>query len=174
MARPKQQPVNPGKEDPLDGPVERENKEHDKIPKDPYRGIPADAPRQWYQVFNLEVPGEQIDGCINGYAFSIMHGETVHLHKSQVEIIKNAVVDTFEYREVEKNGLMYREEVPVRRPRFSLIPANGPAPAPRRSNQIGVSPDFDMPIKNRKTPSGGLMEGPAGHEPKVISGRGDE
>lgn len=173
MARSKHQPVNPGKADPLDAPAERDNKEHDVLPHDPYRGIPKNAPREWYQVFNLTIPGEQIEGCINGFVFVIQHGETVYLHKSQVEILKNAVVNTMEYREVQRGNMMVREEIPVTRPRFSLLPANGPAPAPKRNNQVGLGPDYDLPIVEKQRPVGSLIEGRAGQEPKVISGRED-
>jgi hypothetical protein len=173
MARSKHQPVNPGKSDPLDAPAERDNKEFDQVPNDPYRGIPKNAPRQWYQVYNLEVPGEQIEGCVNGFVFTIQHGESVNLHKSQVEILKNAVVHTVEYREVQKGNLMYREEVPVTRPRFSLLPSNGPAPAPKRNNIVGMDANYDLPIVPNKAPTGSLIEGRAGQEPKVISGRDD-
>jgi hypothetical protein len=174
MARSKHQPVKPGKDDPLDAPAERENKEYDRPPHDPYRGIPKDAPRSWYQVFNLEVPGEQIEICVNGFTTTIQHGESVNLHKSQVEAIKNAVIHTTEYREVQKGQLMYREEIPVTRPRLSLLPVNGPQPAPKRTNQIGVDANHDAPIVNKQMPTGSLLEGRAGQEPKVISGRGEE
>lgn len=74
--------------------------EKDKRGKlDPYTKIPKQG-RIRCKVFNLDSPGMDIQGCLNGVIFSIQHGQVVDLHPSQIEVLQNAKIETTEYDEI--------------------------------------------------------------------------
>lgn len=70
------------------------------------------------KVFNLELPGHDIEGCINGQIFKVQHGEVVDLAPSQIHALQNAIIDTFE--QVEIDGKDSYETRPVQIPRFMV------------------------------------------------------
>ena len=70
------------------------------------------------KVYNIEQPGEDIVGKVNGVHFSVKHDATVSLHPSQIQVLQNAVIDTEEWTELEGRGVW--EKRPLTKPRFMV------------------------------------------------------
>ncbi len=90
----------------------------EKKQKHGYTEIPKDG-RIPCKVLNLEVPGADIEACINGVTFQIQHGQVVNLHPSQIEVLNNATIETKEFEELPQGGWAEKD---VHIPRFMVQP----------------------------------------------------
>ena len=91
--------------------------EPEKQPKKGPDRFPA-AGRIKCKVYNVENPGEDIVGKVNGIHFSIQHGEAVSLHPSQIQALQNALIDTEEWQELP--GENRWEKRALTKPRFMV------------------------------------------------------
>ncbi len=81
-----------------------------------YQEIPKEN-RVPCKVLNLEVPGADIEGCLNGVTFQIQHGQIVFLHPSQIALLNNATIETTEFEELPGGGWSEKQ---VSIPRFMV------------------------------------------------------
>ena len=139
----------------------RGNKEKEKKGGRGFTRFPDDN-RYKCRVQNLESPGDNIVGNVNGVRFEIQDGSTVLLHKSQIEVLRNSIIETSEHIET-VNGYQVR---PVRKPRH-MVEVLDMTPVTREKPTEVVKPK-----ESNETPS------PSEHVPgataegqQVVSGR---
>lgn len=107
------------------------------------------------RVINIENPGEDYVGFVNGVRFQVRSGEVVELHKSQIENIRHTTIETSEWIET-PNGWTKR---PIFKPRATVeILDHTPITLTPQRNDKGQF----VPVP----PGTALSEGP-----EVVSGR---
>lgn len=94
-------------------------REEDKIAGTKYDF--KNKPRIKCKVYNQQLPGHDVTGCVNGATFVIQHGAEVELTQAQIEALQHAVIETTEYKEISPDRFE-KQEVVI--PRFSVVPLN--------------------------------------------------